>query len=57
MEKPGIDGSRESEEIFGSEFPHDFCCVQALFVAITCVIYTRELGHLGRDSIWHSYQL
>ena len=57
MEKPGVDGSLESEEIFGSEFPHDFCCVQASSVAITFVTYTRELGHLGRDSIWHLYQL
>lgn len=57
MEKPGVDGWRESEEIFGSECPLDFCRVQASSMAITFVIYTREWGHLGRDRIWHSYQL
>ena len=44
MEKPGVDGSRESEEIFGSECPYDFCRVQGSSMAIPLVIYTRAGG-------------
>lgn len=51
MEKLGVDGWRESEEIFGSECPYDFCCLQPSSMAITFIIYTQEWGHLGRDGI------
>ena len=58
MEKLGVDGWRESEEIFGSECPYDFCCLQPWSMAITFIIYTRKWGQsFGKRRHWHSFQL